>query len=258
MEKRRIITIVTTIIAVAIISTVFILMRMRVSHMHAILIFVVGLSVLIVTYLILWTLSVNEKYSRLAKILRRCYYVCVSIGLIFFIFLQVLIISGSRTEEADVDAIIILGAGLINNRPSLILASRLEAAISYVQTRDGIPIITTGGLGQGQTITEAEAMARYLIARGIDENRIWREDASTNSHENINFAKNVMLQNGIDPENAKVAIVSNEFHLYRAKIVAQKAGLNAVGVAAETPGLHRKLIYFFRETFSLVNEFVFR
>jgi len=258
MEKRRNITIITAVIATIISSTVYILMRLRVSHMHAILIFVVGLSVLIVIFLILWTLGANEKYSRLAKILRRYYYVCVSIGLIFFIFLQVLIISGSRTEEADVDAIIILGAGLINNRPSLILASRLEAAISYVQTRDGIPIITTGGLGQGQTITEAEAMARYLIARGVDENRIWREDASTNSHENINFAKNVMLQNGIDPENAKVAIVSNEFHLYRAKIVAQKAGLNAVGVAAETPGLHRKLIYFFRETFSLVNEFVFR
>jgi len=258
MEKRRNITIITAVIATIISSTVYILMRLRVSHMHAILIFVVGLSVLIVIFLILWTLGANEKYSRLAKILRRYYYVCVSIGLIFFIFLQVLIISGSRTEEADVDAIIILGVGLINNRPSLILASRLEAAIAYVQTCDGIPIITTGGLGQGQTITEAEAMARYLIARGIDENRIWREDASTNSHENINFARDIMLQNGMNPESAKVAIVSNEFHLYRAKIVAQKAGLNAVGVAAETPGLHRKLIYFFRETFSLVNEFVFR
>jgi len=184
--------------------------------------------------------------------------VCVSLGLIFFIILQIIIISGSRTEEADVDAIIILGAGLMNDRPSLILAARLNAAIAYAQTRGDIPIITTGGLGQGQTITEAEAMARYLIARGIDESRIWKEGMSTNSHENINFAKAIMIENGMDPENIKVAIVTNEFHLYRAKLTAQKAGLDPVGVAAETPGLHRKLIYYFREAFSLINEVVFR
>jgi uncharacterized SAM-binding protein YcdF (DUF218 family) len=52
--------------------------------------------------------------------------------------------------------------------------------------------------------------------------------------------------------------VTNEFHLYRAKLTAQKAGFDPIGVAAETPGLHRKLIYYFREAFSLVNELVFR
>jgi len=220
--------------------------------------FISGMSFLIVTYMVLWTLSANQKYSRLAKILKRCYIVCVLLGLVLFITLQIIIISGSHTEDADVDVIIVLGAGLMNDRPSLILASRLNAAIDYAQTRGDIPIITTGGLGQGQTITEAEAMARYLIVRGVDEERIWKEEASTNSHENIRFAKEIMRAKGINPENAKVAIVSNEFHLYRAKLIAEKAGFEAYGVTAETPGLHRKLIYYFREAFSLINELVFR
>jgi len=258
MKKRRNTTILFAIIAVAISALFYLLMIMRISHMHVIFIFILGISFLVLTYMTLWTLGANEKYSRLVKILKRCYYVCVSIGLICFIILQSFIVSGSRTEEADVDALIILGAGLINNNPSLILASRLNAAITYLQTREDTIIVTTGGLGQGQTITEADAMAKYLIARGIDERRILKEEASTNSFENINFAKKLLIENGMDVDNIKVAIVTNEFHLYRAKLIAQKAGLDPIGVSAVTPGLHRKLIYHFREALSLTNEFLFR
>jgi len=166
--------------------------------------------------------------------------------------------SGARTDDVDVDAVIVLGAGLINDRPSLILIYRLNATIEFIESRDDIPIIVTGGLGEGRTVTEADAMAQFLIDRGVDESRIWREYASTNTHENINFAIEIMTANGMDVENARVAIVSNEFHLYRARLVGERAGLYAYGVAAETPGLHRKAIYFFRETFSLANELVFR
>jgi len=258
LKQRAYITIAVAVVSIVFSGLFFLMMNMRVSHMHVIFMFNLGLSFLILTYMLIWVLSACEKYSRLAKILKRCYIVVLLVGFACFITLQIFIISGSRTDEADVDAVIVLGAGLINNNPSLILASRLDAAIAYVQTRHDIPIIVTGGLGQGQMVTEAEAMAQYLITRGIDEDRIWKEDASTNSHENINFAKSVMLEYGMDVENARVAIVTNEFHLFRAKIIAEKAGFDAYGIAAETPGLHRKIIYYFRETFSLVNELLFR
>ena len=259
IKRRLTTTIIVALVAAAICGYIFYLMQINVSHSHVFLLFFGGLSFLVLTYMLLWTLGANEKYSRIAKILKRCYFICLLAGVVCFIVLQVMIVSGSHTDEdADVDAVIVLGAGLINNNPSLVLASRLNAAIRYTETRDDIPIIVTGGLGQGQNITEAEAMARYLIVRGVDEERIWKEEASTNSHENIRFAKEIMRAKGINPENAKVAIVSNEFHLYRAKLIAEKAGFEAYGVTAETPGLHRKLIYYFREAFSLINELVFR
>jgi len=259
IRQRLKLTIIVVVLALFICVSFLILTRLNVSHSHVFLLFFTGIFALIISYMVLWTLGANVKYSRIVRILKRCYFAVVSIGLIWFIILQVLIISGSHTDyETKTDAVIVLGAGLINNRPSLILASRLNAAMEYSQKHKDIPIIVTGGLGQGQTVTEAEAMARYLIARGVDETQIWKEELSTNSHENINFALEIMQENGIDTENATVAIVSNEFHLYRAKIVAKKAGVEAIGVAAETPGFHRKLIYFFREAFSLTNEWVFR
>ena len=233
--------------------------RLRISHMHVFLLLSFVLSVLVLTYMVLWTLAANEKYSRLIKILMIIYFVCLIIGILCFLILLGLIISGARTDEdRKVDAVIVLGAGLINDKPSLILAARLDAALDYLQTQEDIPVIVTGGLGQGRSVTEGEAMARYLIARGLDETRIWKEEASTNTHENIKFTIETMTENGMDAENIRVAIITNDFHLYRARLIAKKAGLDAVGVSAETPGLHRKVIYYFREPFALANELLFR
>ena len=258
MRQRRSTTIFVAVVAAIICGFLYILMRLLISHMHVLLLFFGCVSFVVLAYMVIWTLGASERYSRLARILKRCYFVCVIIGLLCFIVLQSLIMSGARTDDVDVDAVIVLGAGLINDRPSLILIYRLNATIEFIESRDDIPIIVTGGLGEGRTVTEADAMAQFLIDRGVDESRIWREYASTNTHENINFAIEIMTANGMDVENARVAIVSNEFHLYRARLVGERAGLYAYGVAAETPGLHRKAIYFFRETFSLANELVFR
>ena len=253
-QRRRNITIIVTVIAALFCGLNFVLLQLRVSHMHIVFPMSLGLSVLLVTYLALWTLSAYDKHARLAKTLKRCYIICISIGLICFLIVQGVLISNSFTENADVDAIIVLGAGLRNNVPSLILASRLNAAIEYSKTQGDIPIIVTGGLGQGEILTEAEAMSRYLIDRGVDEYRILKEDASTNTRENLAFSKTIMEELGMDTDNIKVAIVSNEFHLLRAKMIAEKAGLDAIGVAAETPGLHRKILYYFREAFALTAE----
>ena len=259
MKKRRKITIVFAIIALLICGSFFVLERLRVSHMRVFLLLAFILSVLVVTYMVLWTLAADEKYTRLVKILMIIYFVCLIIGILCFLILLGLIISGARTDkDRKVDAVIVLGAGLINDKPSLILAARLDAALAYLQTQEDIPVIVTGGLGQGRSVTESEAMARYLVARGLDESRIWKEEASTSTHENIKFTIETIAENGMDAENIKVAIVSNDFHLYRAKLIAEKAGLDAVGVAAETTGLHRKVIYYFREPFALANELLFR
>ena len=257
-QRRRNITIKVTVIAAFFSGIFFILMLLRVSHMHIVFPLTLGLSALLITYLVLWTLCACDKHARLAKNLKRCYIVFLSIGLICFLIVQGVLISNSFTENADVDAIIVLGAGLRNNVPSLILASRLNAAIEYSKTQGDVPIIVTGGLGSGEILTEAEAMSRYLIERGVDEYRILKEDASTNTRENLAFSKVILEELGMDTDNIKVAIVSNEFHLLRAKIIAEKAGLDAIGVAAETPGLHRKVLYYFREAFALTAEVLLR
>ena len=256
-KKRRNITIIVTVLAAFFTVLSYILMIRRVANMHTVFYLVLGFSILVVSYMVLWTLGTVEKFSRTVKILKFCYLICLILGIILFTILQILILSGAQSEEADADVIIVLGAGVYNGVPSMILVSRLNAVYDYMQLNPDVPVIVTGGLGRGEEKTDAEVMARYLIARGIDESLVWIEDKSTNTRENFTFSIDIMTAKGLDVNNIKVAVISNEFHLYRAGIIAEKVGLDAFAVAAETPGLSRKILCHFREAISLTLEIFF-
>ena len=255
--RRRKITIISAVLAAILSGVFFVLTLARVPNMHVVFFLVLGFSLLLVTYMVLWTLSAGGKRARLIRVLRRCYIVCITLGLAFFLTMQGLIISSAHTDESEADCIIILGAGLRNGTPSLILRRRLNAAIEYLRDRDDIPVIVTGGLGRGQSVTEADAMFRYLSERGVDEGLIWKEEASTSTRENLAFALDIMEENGLDTGNTKVAVVSSEFHLYRAKLIAAKQGIDAFGIAAQTPGFSLRALYSCREAFALASELIF-
>ena len=260
--SRQFILVFATALTMILCGAAFVMMRLRFSHMHAIFFLLLCLSILLATYLVLWKMSRHERLSRLGAVLLRCFYVLLAIGISSFLLLQGLIISGARSGErtgarsgeSEIDVLIVLGAGLNNNAPSLILASRLDAAIEFLQTSGQVPVIVTGGLGRGEIITEAQAMFSYLSARGVAESLIWKEDASTNTRENLAFSLELIESKGLDTQNITVGVLSNEFHLYRATVIAGKAGLDAVGVAAPTPGLHRRVIYQMREALALAAE----
>jgi len=254
LKRRLITTLIVTAFAALLGGITFLLWQLRVPDMHLIFLLLMCLSAVVIVFLILWTLGASKKFAGAAKVLRRCYIVALSVAFAGFLVLQGLILSSAHTQEADVDALIVLGAGLRGDVPGRILQTRLDAAISYLETREGVPIIVSGGLGQGAPITEAEAMFNYLRAQGIDENLIWMEGASTNTYENITFSRQVLEDNGVDIENATIAVVSNEFHLFRAKLVARNAGLDAIGVAADTPRLALRILYSIREGLALANE----
>ena len=253
-KKRRKATIIAAICAFLLCGVSFILMQLRIPNMHVVFGLVSGFFSLFLVFMLLWTLCAFEKYSRVAVIFLRCYLGVFTAGVAFFFTMLGLVISDAHTEEAKVDCIVVLGAGLHGDVPSYVLRLRLNEAVKYMQTQDRIPVIVAGGMGPGETITEAEAMARYLVARNIDENLIWKEENSTRTQENIEFSLALMEEMGLDIENATVALATNGFHLYRAKHIAQKLGVDAVGVAAPTPTIYLRVLYFSRETFALAAE----
>ena len=255
--RRRRVTFIVAALAAVLSGIFYFLMKSRAPNMQVVFYLVLGASALLVMYLALWTLGANEKRVRLARVLRRCYLVFMAVGLAFFLTMQGLILSGAHTEDAEVDCLVVLGAGLRNGAPSLILRRRLNAALNYLHEHGGVPVIVSGGLGRGEAITEAEAMFRYLSAREVDEALIWKEDASTSTRENLAFSLALMEEKGLDVGEIRIAVVSNEFHLYRAKLIAGRAGLDAVGIAAETPGFFLRLLYSCREAFALASELVF-
>ena len=136
--------------------------------------------------------------------------------------------SARGTGSGDADYLIVLGCQVNGTVPSRMLRQRLDAALDYLVTYPEATAIVSGGMGSGENITEAACMYNYLTAHGIAPERIIPEDRATSTMENLRFSLELM-----EP-NSTAAIVSNEFHLYRAGQMAQMLGLEASLVPAST------------------------
>jgi len=132
------------------------------------------------------------------------------------------------SAEPKADCLIVLGCQVNGTTPSRMLRQRLDAAIDYLNTYPDSAAIVSGGRGPGEGISEAECMFDYLTAAGIDPDRILLEDQATSTMENLRYSLELL------DEGASVAIVSNEFHLYRAGQMAASLGLDASLIPAST------------------------
>ena len=128
------------------------------------------------------------------------------------------------------DVLIVLGCAVRGERVSLTLKLRLDAALEYLEHSPNTAVIVSGGKGDGENISEAEAMKRYLAAHGIDESRIITEDKSTSTWENFKFSKMILDQRF---PGASAAFVTTNFHVYRAGRVAIMNGIEAEGYGAK-------------------------
>lgn len=191
--------------------------------------------------------------KRWARWLRRALCALLILGIAAFGFLESLVISGAHTDARaeEAECIIVLGAGVNGTEPSLMLSSRLSAALAFAGERPEIPIICSGGQGPGEDISEADCMADWLIAHGVDEARICREDRSTSTQENFAFSFALMEELGLG--DRPFAYVTNDYHIYRAGCIAGTD--NACGVAATLPRSAYydalQLNYYVREAFAL-------
>lgn len=126
---------------------------------------------------------------------------------------------------------IVLGAKVkAGGIPSLSLQNRLEEAVKYLNEYSHVKVIVSGGQGADEDRSEASVMLKYLQDQGIDTNRILVEDQSTSTYENLLFSKELLPKG-----TKKITILSNDFHLKRAKYLAQSLGFEVDVVAAKTP-----------------------
>lgn len=143
------------------------------------------------------------------------------------------------TPPKKADYLIVLGAKVNGSDMSLSLYNRAKSALFYLQENPETKVIVTGGKGRGEHITEAEAVETYLLDNGIEANRILKEDKSTSTFENFLFAKEFIPDLGAD-----VVIVSNDFHLFRARMIASRLGyINVHTLAAPTPNVVKVQTY---------------
>lgn len=120
------------------------------------------------------------------------------------------------------DAVIVLGTVVIGDQPSTDLKNRLDATIDYHKQNPNALIIVTGGQGTDENDTEASVMHRYLVNAGLPKDKIIMEDRATSTVENFGYSKEILKSKDFD--NPNIAYISNDFHLFRAGILAKNAG----------------------------------
>lgn len=180
----------------------------------------------------------------------------IALGILSFLAVEIIIIASAiPTKKTDSDYLVVLGAGLRGEVPSLTLLQRLDRSLEYIKNNPNIKVVVSGGQGVGETITEAEAMKRYLTAHGVNEESIIKEDKSTNTSENLKFTARILKEMN-KKENVKITIVTSDFHVFRSKFLAERNGFNADGY-----GVISKLIlmptYYVREYFAVIKSFIF-
>ena len=146
------------------------------------------------------------------------------------------------------DVLLILGCRVKGDTPEETLQMRINKAAEYLNDNKNVVAIACGGLvHDDQTKSEAQAIFESLVAQGVEKERIILEDKSTTTKENFLNAKKIIEGMG---ENLTVAMLSSEFHLMRASLLAKKCGLDVTTVAAPSPKELRTKNYI-RELFCL-------
>ena len=169
------------------------------------------------------------------KGLRVTVEICCVVMLVFVCLVEGLILSKWSAKAAPgADYVLILGAQWKENGTSYVLQKRLDKALEYLKENPDTYVVVSGGQGANEPISEAAGMKRYLMERGIPEERIRTEDQSTSTEENLTYSAALF-----DKEQDRIALVTSNFHMYRAFRIAQKQGYSHVeGLSAGSyPGM---------------------
>lgn len=209
-----------------ILGTIIVLYTILINTVYTKISFSKELLLIGITLIIIYYLKSKDikNFNKIYKFMKPF----IAVGVVVFLIIETLIISFPKNNLEYSNYVIVLGAGVRGTTPSLTLIQRLEATLEYVNKQDkDVIIIVSGGQGNGEDISEALAMKRYLVSKGIKENSIIMEDESTTTNENLKFSKNIIEEATKKPiEKIDVTIITSDFHTYRSSKIANKLGYN--------------------------------
>lgn len=188
-----------------------------------------------------------KKYPRDARTLKRIFTVILCIGLLVVGVTECVIIKASFGDPKEhCDYMVVLGAKVRTEGPSVSLMDRIRAAKTYLDSHPDVIAVVSGGQGTDEPMTEARCMYEELVELGVDPQRIWIEDQATSTWENLNFSLN-LIEEKTGTRPGKIGILSSEYHLFRASLFADACGVESVGIPAATSRLPQKINHFMRE-----------
>ena len=196
---------------------------------------------LIVIEVLLFLSNNRVKNQSLLKIFSFINTSFVYFAITFVLFTLTAVLYNFYPIFGKVDYIIVLGAGLNRDKVTPLLASRIEAGIKLYNKQlkkyDHAPtLIMSGGQGSDELISEAQAMANYINEKGYQPKKVYLEDRSTTTRENILYSQELASKkdNIASFHSKKVVVATNNYHLLRAGILARNLGLSFRGIGAQT------------------------
>ena len=220
--------------------------------------------------------------GRLSGLKPAAMWFCMVFWLCVVVFLSVEAVvfsAGRKAPEGDAEYVIVLGAQVRGEAPTLVLNARIKAAAEYLTEHPQAIAVASGGKGSGENISEAEAIRRGLVRLGISEERILTEDRSTSTTENLRFSAEVIqrYEQGVSDEKTgaatgegedgsgvngslirfvkkKVVLVTNDFHVFRAVKLAKNLGYTQVSGLGAKEFFAVTIQYYVREFFAITKE----
>ncbi len=190
---------------------------------------------------------IGMKFPVFAKWCTRIFTFVLAIGLLVVGSTEAIIIHASFGDPGEqVDYMVVLGAKVNPDGPSVSLWDRICGAYAYLEEHPKTIAVLSGGQGSDEPITEAECMYRELVSLGIDPKRLWIEDEATSTWENLNFTLN-LIEEKTGERPTKLGVLSSEYHLFRASLFAKACDVEFVGIPAKTSRLPQAINHFMRE-----------
>ncbi len=200
-------------------------------------------------------MSFFEK-RKLTKILYKTVNVCFIVFAVYgAIVTSLMAYSAMKAPPKDATAIV-LGAQVKPWGPSAVLYGRISGANGYLSENPNAKAVLSGGQGADEPMSEAQSMYETLTEMGIEPSRLYLEDKSTNTTENISFSMKIIEENNL---NSEIAIATDSYHQLRAQIIARQQGVkgNVGAINSDTSFLYIPT-FAVREWFALPYQVLFR
>ena len=186
--------------------------------------------------------------KRKIKITFQIFVVLLILVLLAFLLTGSMILIRSLGHKDTFTYMIVLGTTVEGTEPSPMLQDRIEAAAKHMEQNPHVIAIVTGGKADEVNISEAQCMYNGLVELGIDGSRILMEDRATTTAENFQYSVALLEEElGRVPKN--IGVLSSEFHLLRARLIAKSYDMDVATVPAHTSDTETFFKYFVREIF---------
>lgn len=174
-------------------------------------------------------------------------FLLLAAGIAFTVALVFVLVVSQQDERRPADAIVVLGAAQYNGRPSPVLKARLDHAADLYRDKLAPRIIVTGGVGRGDTMSEAAVSRRYLLWRGVRNTAIVVQPQGRSTYTSMTVVARWLQLRRL----SSVILVSDPFHMCRLRLEARRTRLTAytsptpTSPISDNPNL--ELLYLARE-----------